>query len=497
MIQYPKQVHVTLPSVESWGASMNILKDPPKSLWTRKIDKVSETQEITNMIGEFSGDRICEMIKVYPRGINPMVSVSYSNYGTNGGQYRGVTNAGTWGNNKSCNDGRSAYIGQAKLPIPVLKDNAFRPPILTQYDLLPLSRLPRTTTKAWTQPGFISYANSVNCPPSKNFRQIEQNPIHYEAKPTSTLTIGQLLQPPLEVREVHEPLHIRNISSRKRARDITLHKNSNINGRIQEVLEGEIRLNKSAPRAVEYMVNDIKTEYYTNEEIAHTNVNTGKQVPYIAPMEGELFTKYTGEVRTSNVSSGKQVPYIAPMEGELHNKYTGEVLHSNVQTNKNSSQILQLEESKPGRQTIQNSILTSAYSGEYRPNSEPLKDNIPHHLNRTIPEYSYEVPKTNNIHVRNIETPNLSHKLINKNNNIISVKTNSQLPGKDLYEINARGSNLKPTLDLSKHSGVGRSSGAIPLKYKENTHINLRNDKRDLLRNKQVRFNLNENKINT
>ncbi len=31
---------VTLPSVESWGSNMNILKDPPKSITTRKIDKV-------------------------------------------------------------------------------------------------------------------------------------------------------------------------------------------------------------------------------------------------------------------------------------------------------------------------------------------------------------------------------------------------------------------------------------------------------------------------
>ena len=57
MIQYPKQTHVTLPSVESWGTNDEpIQRDPPKSLWTRKIDKVSETQEITRMIGEGSGD---------------------------------------------------------------------------------------------------------------------------------------------------------------------------------------------------------------------------------------------------------------------------------------------------------------------------------------------------------------------------------------------------------------------------------------------------------
>ena len=102
MIQYPKQTHITLPSVESWGTNMNIQRDPPKALWTRKIDKVSQTQEITRMIGEGGGDRICEMIKVYPRGINPHVAVSYSNYGTNGGQNRQTNGLAARGSKICC-----------------------------------------------------------------------------------------------------------------------------------------------------------------------------------------------------------------------------------------------------------------------------------------------------------------------------------------------------------------------------------------------------------
>ena len=47
---------VTLPSVETWGTNMNILKDPPKSIMTRKIDKVGDTSSITEMIDQ-SGNR--------------------------------------------------------------------------------------------------------------------------------------------------------------------------------------------------------------------------------------------------------------------------------------------------------------------------------------------------------------------------------------------------------------------------------------------------------
>ena len=36
----------TLPSVESWNTNMNILRDPPKSVTTRRIDKVGETNSL-------------------------------------------------------------------------------------------------------------------------------------------------------------------------------------------------------------------------------------------------------------------------------------------------------------------------------------------------------------------------------------------------------------------------------------------------------------------
>ena len=120
---------VTLPSVESWGTNMNILRDPPKSVHTRKIDKVGQTSNITSMIDD-STDRASEAIMVYARGVNPSVSVSYNNVGNNGGQSSGAL-AGL--NNTQA----------AKLPYPIMRDGVFRPPVLKQEQLLPLSRQPR------------------------------------------------------------------------------------------------------------------------------------------------------------------------------------------------------------------------------------------------------------------------------------------------------------------------------------------------------------------
>ncbi len=455
MIQYPKQEHATLPSVEGAFGSMNIIKDPPKSFFTKRRDKVSDTQEITNMIGEFSGDRICEMIKVYPRGINPMVSVSYSNYGTNGGQYRGVTNAGKWGHNKSSNDGRSAYIGQAKLPIPLIDNGAFRPPVLTQYDLLPLSRLPRSNTKAWTHPGFVSYAEKVECPTADKIRQIEQDNIHYKVNPTATLTIGQLLEEPTDVRQVFEPIHY-SADSRLRSRDITLHTNSDVNGRIiDEMLKGEIKLNKSAPRSVEYSVQDVNPDYYTSDVIVY------------------------------DVSSGKSFTKAALAEGDLHNTYTQNVLSKDVRTNKSSKKVHQLEENYQGRTSIQDIINVSATSGVKLRNADPLKENYDYKLQKVIPEYSVEAPKSKNIQVIKFESPHLNNEMNEIQQKSITV--NSNLGGKDLYELNGRSKHIKPTLNLSKHRIEGK--GTRPVLYRENDNIQLRKPEK-LSNKKQVRFNL-------
>ena len=102
MLQYPKHEHLTLGGVEGWGHNTNILRDPPKAIFTRRIDKVGQNTDITELV-DSSTDRASDSIQVYARGVNPMVSVSYSNHG----------NAGMSGN-PTATSGRT----QAFLPYP-------------------------------------------------------------------------------------------------------------------------------------------------------------------------------------------------------------------------------------------------------------------------------------------------------------------------------------------------------------------------------------------
>ena len=69
---------ITLPSVESWGINMNILRDPPKGIMTRKKVRVGDLNDLNFQIDE-SADRTSEAINVYARGVNPFVEVSFGN----------------------------------------------------------------------------------------------------------------------------------------------------------------------------------------------------------------------------------------------------------------------------------------------------------------------------------------------------------------------------------------------------------------------------------
>jgi hypothetical protein len=163
---------MTLPSVESWGTNNNILRDPPKSIMTRRIDKVNEDGSLNEMFYH-SGDRFAESINVFARGVNPMVSVQYGN--VNGG-------------------------ANAKLPYRIMNGGAFRPPELRQEQLLPLSRQPRLPTHVESRKEFIDYTKSALCDSQpKVYRQVVKDKIEGFIPPTKTMKIDKPVKEHFEV----------------------------------------------------------------------------------------------------------------------------------------------------------------------------------------------------------------------------------------------------------------------------------------------------------
>lgn len=237
----------TLPSVEGGFGSMNILRDPPKSIMTRRIDKVGETSSITDLIDD-SGNRACEAINLYARGVNPMVSVSYSNTGGNG------TGSLIGNGNK-----------QAFLPFRVARDGAFRPPIVTPYQLLPLSRQPRTNTSAFSKPGFADFTRKLMCP-GGNYREIVDTPLKTCVRPTATYKMNPQSVEPFEVKYViKNPVKFDSHAgtSGVRTQDVT----------VQEVMEPtkEIKTNP-------LHVDDVYSKQSTIRYVDNSNFDTDRYI---------------------------------------------------------------------------------------------------------------------------------------------------------------------------------------------------------------------------
>ena len=98
---------------DNWYLNHQIARAPNRGIFTRQHDSIFENSRITQAIAN-SSDRVTENILTFARGVNPMVSIQFSN-----------------------SDGRPS-----KLPNMILQDGAFRPPIRTQEETMPLSRLP-------------------------------------------------------------------------------------------------------------------------------------------------------------------------------------------------------------------------------------------------------------------------------------------------------------------------------------------------------------------
>ena len=328
---------VTLPSTDTWGSDMNIIKDPPKGIFTRRINKASDTSSITTMIDE-SSDRACEAINLYARGVNPMVSVSYSN--DNSGMNGNVTN--------------NSASSQAYLPYRIMDRGSFRPPILTQTDLLPLSRLPRNITSMQTQPGFVDFSKKLECPNNK-MRQVKIDMLKVFSKPTAVYNTGGDLgaKETYDVKNtIQNPIKVR-AHSGVRTLDI---KNQNIGVPTKElssINNYSIKINNGTNNNIKYGINKINTDRYTqnilNGDIKTNQIGQAKQqLEEMIDIDYNNFTNENmlqGNLRTNNTEN-IQVKRLDEMADIDYNNFTyGELLQGNLHTNNTQNiQVKRLDE---------------------------------------------------------------------------------------------------------------------------------------------------------
>lgn len=393
---------VTLPSVESWGTNMNILRDPPKSIMTRRVDKVGETSSITELI-DASGDRACEGISLYARGVNPSVSVDYGNNGNNGGQRGGVaffTGSMDGSGNNIGSSGNVLGGGQAYLPYRVNRDGAFRPPIQTPFNLLPLSRMPRTNTSAFSQPGFADFTKKLVYP-GGNYREVKDDTLKACIRPTATYRIDAPLVEPFEVKYViKNPVKFDNQAgvSGARTRDLT----------IQDIQEPTKEIN----------INPLQAE--------HVYANNG---------------------------SSDTVRYVDNSHFDTE-RYIQDTLHSSVQTKRSKSiQITPIEDIFDvdiRTKDPMNVSYTPLKTGHTR--EDHIHNDL--ELQKRVVSASANTNKHNNIYHR----PAIEHQAVQKRNRPIAhASTNhGTIQRQSTMDITNRGYNLKPTLSAGGMTGRGQ-----------------------------------------
>jgi len=265
---------MTLPSVETWGSNMNILRDPPKGIYTRKINKVGQTSEITEMIDE-AENRASEVILKYARGVNPCVSVSYDNYGSNGGQGQSAQQGMT-----------SGGITQSYGPYVVGKDGAFRPPIRTKESLTALSRQPRVWTTAFTQPGFTDFSKKMSvCGTAEQTKEVKSNLLKTNVIPNSYYKIDKPFEQPNEVKYfiqdiVNMPYNTVSSTTDQTVQNVI----TPLKGLNDAIITYNVDTNLNDSRYYAGDMNEFNPDRYiqnVNEISAFTNNGTNIQVSYL------------------------------------------------------------------------------------------------------------------------------------------------------------------------------------------------------------------------
>jgi len=314
----------TYPSVETWGTDNNILRDPPKSIMTRRIDKVNQDGSLNEMFYH-SGDRFAENIQLYARGVNPMVSVEYGNANVSGG---GAYRTG----------------GNGKLPYRIMNGGAFRPPQLRQEQLLPLSRLPRNVTFVNTSKEFKDYSKSALCDQQpKCYRQIKSNVLNSFVAPTKTMKIQTPIKEHFEVKYVVENPLLGEIVSNKsdRLADLHTHNPDFVKEAGKEINKYSYIANKSGESGQVFMHDDLELDSKTFATNTQTNkfINnqTGVKYEHDIILDKNIPEHYT----RTNTNNNRNYTMIEPEnEYEFESNMPKTSVISHLTSNARSSDIL-------------------------------------------------------------------------------------------------------------------------------------------------------------
>ena len=279
----------TTPSVESWGTNNNILRDPPKSIMTRRIDKVNQDGSLNEMFYH-SGDRFAENINMYARGVNPMVSVEYGN---------------------------TMKGNPTKLPYRIMNAGAFRPPQLRQEQLLALSRQPRNVTFVNTTKEFKDYSKSALCDQQpKCYRQVKPETLEGYILPTKTIKLQAPIKEHFEVKYIiQDPIYTDAFTNKNSLSNIQLENKEPLRQAMKEVNQyaysSKVRGNN--------LQNYIHTDIELDRNMPFFNTDTAKSSTYKTNLNADynMFLERNVPVHNVSVNKTQNIHTVVDVEKDL------------------------------------------------------------------------------------------------------------------------------------------------------------------------------------
>jgi hypothetical protein len=210
---------------------------------------------------------------------------------------------------------------QAYLPYRIMRDGAFRPPVVTQYDLAPLSRLPRIWTTAFTKPGFVDFSKKmVSCGTAENTKEVKTTLLKTSARPTAVYKIETPLKEPFEVKYMIQPSLKKSYTAPLSSTDITkqvvINPTKNIN---KNNIHSFAQSNIQDIRHIDN--NDFNPERFIQDTNAHeVNTNLGSHIQ-VSSIEDILDLS---NVRTKDAIN---IDYTTAMSGNDKVEY----IHSDIE----------------------------------------------------------------------------------------------------------------------------------------------------------------------
>jgi hypothetical protein len=458
MLSYSSLVNsgkVTLPSVDSWGTNMNIIRDPPKSITTRRRDKVGENSDILKMID--NSDRSSEAILRFARGVNPSVSVSYSN---NGGSLQNFGNQ------------------QAKLPYSINKDGDFHPPVQAPQNLLPLSRLPRNITFAVTNPTMPHFGKEL--PNSRNTTttsSVKSEIISSQVRPTKRYYLQKPFQEAFESNYMIQPILHKsadsNISTTNRTNVNVLEptkeiNNDNINAFARSnnvsnsVFKNDINnfnstnfIHDLSTYSVNTNLNDIKGGIPLDIDLNNINMKDVTLIEYSAPLKANGKTNFIHE----NFELERTLPYHESRTNFNSNKLNS-FIHDDINLDRVLPNHVAMSNNKGNGEHI-NYIHDDINLGRVLPNYVAMSNNKGNgehinyihkdiELNRTLPEHQ---SKTN---IKQNTQKTLKHEYIkelDRKSYVSNMETNNNKQGEN--NVSSRNYVLDDKLQLGEYNIPG------------------------------------------